>query len=108
MQKLESVVKLLEETMKITDEIKLPTSCRFLGEMEWNAHEDWHHSNNDPDAPEERMIYIDTKIGRLCQCYCIYPSNFDRWLRSGDFEPLRGDPMFENLCERVKALIVTK
>lgn len=107
-QKLESVVKLLEETMKITDETALPTSCRFLEGMEWNAHEDWDQSNNE-DAPEERMIYIGTQMDDgMRQCYCIYPSEYYRWLQGSDFESLRGRSNFENLCERVKMLIVTK
>ena len=107
-RKLETIVKLLEETMKITDETALPTSCRFLEGMEWNAKEDWHNIRNDPDAPEERIIYIDTKMDGMCQCYCIFPSDYDRWLQGSDFDPLRGEPEFEKLCERVKGLIVTR
>lgn len=107
-KKLESVVKLLEDTMKITTEIVLPTSCRFLNGMEWKAHEHWSNPQNNPDAPEERLIFISTQMDGMCQCDCIYPSNYYRWLQSSDFEVLRGIPDFENLCERVKALIVTK
>ena len=57
----EAAVKLLEDTMMITDEVLLPTSCRFLDGMEWRAKEDWH-DKNDPDALEERMIYMNTKL----------------------------------------------
>ena len=108
-KKLESVVKLLEDTMKITTEIVLPTSCRFLNGMEWKAHEDWHNPKNNPDAPEERMIFIGTKMDDgTVRCYCIYPSEYYLWLHGRDFETLRGRSDYENLCERVKALIVTK
>lgn len=105
---LESVVKLLEETMKITDEVLLPTSCRFLDGMEWQAKEDWADRDNNPDSPKERMIYIATQMNGMCRCYCIFPSNYFDTLRSNEFEPLFDDPKFEMLCERVKALIITK
>ena len=42
--KLTSFVSLLEEAMRITDEVLLPTSCRFLDGMEWIAKEDWESS----------------------------------------------------------------
>ncbi len=106
--KLESVVKLLEETMKITDEVLLPTSCRFLEGMEWRAKEMWHNSNNDPIDLEERIIYIYTKMNDLETCCCIYPDRYLDELNRKDFEPLRDHPEFEKLCERVKALIVTR
>ena len=56
LSKLETVVKLLEDTMMITDEILLPTSCRFLDGMEWRAKEDWVNRDNNPDSPEERQV----------------------------------------------------
>ena len=37
LSQIDTVVKLLEDAMKITDEILLPTSCRFLDGMEWRA-----------------------------------------------------------------------
>ncbi len=107
-EQLETVVKLLEETMKITDKVLLPTSCRFLDGMEWYAQEDWHSRGNNPDSPQERMILIDTHMGNMSRCYCIYPSNYDDALNGKNFEPLRNHPNFVKLCERVKALIITK
>lgn len=105
---LGSVVKLLEETMKIRDEVMLPTSCRFLDGMEWHAKEDWHTRDNNPDSPTERMIYMDTKMNGMCTCYCIYPSHYLDDLNSKEFNPIHNHPEFQALCERVKALIVTK
>jgi len=105
---IEVVVKLLEDTMKITDEILLPTSCRFLDGMEWRAKEDWQSPYNDPDALEERMIFIHTHMNGVTTCYCVYPSNILRDLQGKDFDTLKVNPKFEELCERVKALIVTK
>lgn len=105
---IETVVKLLEDTMMITDEILLPTSCRFLDGMEWRAKEEWMSRDNNPDNPEERMIYIATEMNRMCYCYCIFPSNYYDRLNEKSFEPLRGHPDFEKFCERVKALIVTR
>lgn len=106
--KLASAVELLEETMKITDDVLLGTSCRFLDGMEWKAKEDWSTVDNDPDRPEERMIYIRTEMSGMSTCYCICPSRYFHWLRSSDFDPIREDPAFKALCERVKALIVTR
>lgn len=103
---LESVVKLLEATMKITDEVLLPTSCRFLDGMEWRAKEDWTTSDNNPDSPKERMIYMATQMNGMCTCYCIFPSRYYDTLRRNEFEPIRSHPDFERLCERVKALII--
>lgn len=105
---LETVVNLLEKTMQITDEVLLPTSCRFLDGMEWRAKEDWMNRDNNPDSPEERMIYMDTQMNGMCSCYCIFPSNYFDILNGKDFELLRNHPEFKKLCERVKALIVTK
>lgn len=105
---LESVVKLLEETMNITDEISLPTSCRFLDGMDWIAKEDWISRDNNPDSPKERMIYMGTQMDGMCSCYCVFPSVFLDMLRSNTFKPLFDHRAFEMLCARVKALIVTK
>ena len=106
--KIESVVKLLEEVMMITDEVLLPTSCRFLEGMEWKAKETWSAPDNNPDCPKERLIFIYTEISGLCTCYCIYPSDYLKKLQGKDFEALRSHPEFETLCRRVEALIVTR
>ena len=108
LSQIEAVVKLLEEAMMITDEILLPTSCRFLDGMEWSAKEDWMNRDNNPDSPKERMIYMETQMNRMCSCYCLFPSNYYDVLNGKDFDSLRDHPKFVNLCERVKALIVTK
>lgn len=105
---LESVVKLLEEIMKITDEVSLPTSCRFLDGMEWTAKECWDNTDNHPDSPIERYIYVATTMTGMSTCYCIFPSQYNRMLDGADFAPLHGNPKFEALRERVRALIVTK
>ena len=105
---IEAVVKLLENTMKITDEILLPTSCRYLDGMEWRAKEDWTERNNNPDSPVERFIYIYTEMNRMSSCYCIFPSQIYDDLNGKSFDPLRDHPSFVKLCERVKALIVIK
>ena len=108
LSQIEAVVKLLEDAMMITDEVVLPTSCHFLDGMEWRAKEDWMNRDNNPDSPEERFIYIFTKMNGMSSCYCLYPSNYYDILNGNDFEPLRDHPEFTKLCERVKALIVTK
>jgi len=105
---IETVVKLLEDTMMITDEVLLPTSCRFLDGMEWRAKEEWQPPYNDPDALEERMIFIHTYMNEMTTCYCIWPSNVLFDLNGKGFEPIRNHPDFVKLCERVKALIVIK
>ncbi len=107
-KELTAVVELLEETMKITDEVLMPTSCRFLDGMEWKAKEDWHTFDNSPDTPKERIIYIWTHMNGMSTCYCVFPSRSFHTLQSSDFAPLRDDLDFKNLCERVKALIVTR
>ena len=108
LSKIETVVKLLEDTMMITDKILLPTSCRFLDGMEWSANEDWANRDNNPDSLEERIIYIATQMNNMVTCYCIFPSRYYNVINGKDFEPLRDHPEFIKLCERVKALIVTK
>ena len=106
--KLESIVKLLEDVMKITEEVQLPTSCRFLDGMKWTAKEYWDNSDNHPDSPVERYIYVATTMPSMSTCYCIFPSNYYGMLGGADFVPLHGNPQFEALRERIKALIVTK
>ena len=108
LSKIASVVKLLEKTMKITDEVMLPTSCRFLDGMEWRAKEEWSSCDNNPDSPIERFIYIFSCMNNMSTCYCIFPSNYYDMLNRKEFEPLRNHPEFINLCERLKALIVIK
>jgi len=106
--KVSTVVCLLEETMKLTDKVLLPTSCRFLDGMEWIAEEGWYTVNNDPDALEERMILIITKMNGLTNGNCLHPSQHLATLQRKCFDPLREYPEFEKLCERVKALIITR
>ena len=106
--RIASAVKLLEETMKIKEKVTLPTSCRFLDGMEWTAAEHWHRENNDPDALEERMIFITTKMNGIMTGSCLNPSEQLSALQRKEFDPLCDHPEFIKLCERVKALIVTK
>ena len=94
--------------MMITDEVLLPTSCRFLDGMEWRAKEAWSNRDNNPDGPEERFISIFTEMSGMSSCYCIFPHNHYDVLNGKDFAPLRDHPEFTKLCERIKALIVTK
>ena len=108
LSQIEAVVKLLEDTMKITDDVLLPTSCRFLNGMEWRAKEMWMNRDNNPDSTEERMIYMDTRMNGMCTCYCIFPSNYYDMLKDSSFDPVRDEAEFIKLCDRVKALIVTK
>lgn len=107
-EKLKSVVKLLEDVMKITEEVQLPTSCRFLDGMKWTAKEYWDNSDNHPDSPVERYIYVATTMPSMSTCYCIFPSDYYGMLGGADFVTLHGNPQFEALRERIKALIVTK
>lgn len=102
---LATVVKLLEDTMMITDDILLPTSCHFLDGMEWRAKEKWMKRYNDPDRPEERMVYMATQMNGMSTCYCIFPSQYYDVLSESSFDPIRNHPEFKKLCERVKALI---
>ena len=94
--------------MKITDEILLPTSCRFLDGMEWRAKEDWMSRNNNPDSPEERFIYMATRTNGVETCYCLFPGNYYDMLNEKSFDLIRNHPDFKNFCERVKALIVIR
>lgn len=103
---LTDAVELLENTMKITDTVTLPAACDFIDGLKITAEENYGSPRNDPEADEERFIYIEI-FG--CGCYCIYPSNFyNFFLRTEWFEALVGNEEYEKLCERVRALIVTK
>ena len=106
--KLTSTVELLEKTMEIKDEVLLPTSCRFLDGMEWKAEEKWETPCNDPDRLKERTILIWTEIGGMSSCVGVRPSEHFNTLQNGAFDPIRDTPEFQSLCERVKALIVTR
>ena len=106
--KIETAVDLLDKTMVITDEVLLPTSCRFLDGMEWRAKEDWMASDNNPDSLKERMIFVFTQMGGMTNCYGVFPSEWLNVLMGKEFDPLRNNPEFEKLCDRVKSLIVTK
>ena len=108
LKKLGAGATLLEDVMTITEEVTLPTSCRFLDGMEWTAAENWHRENNNPDALEKRMIFITTEMNGVMTGICLNPSEQLSTLRGKEFDPLRGHPEFIKLCERVKALIVTK
>ncbi|MBQ3184280.1 MAG: helix-turn-helix transcriptional regulator [Clostridia bacterium] len=108
LEKVTTAVKLLEETMSITDEVSLPVSCRFLEGMKWSAKEDWQTPSNDPDDKEERIIFICTHISNICRCYCIFPRRYYKMLQSTGFKALQDNPEFINLCERVKALIIER
>ena len=103
-EKLETVVSLLEQTMKITDKQELPTSCRWLDGMVWNAEEKWFQKGNNPDESEERATYIYTEMSGMQTCYMIYPSTY-----YDDISRIEGDiqsmPEYQNLLERVKNLI---
>lgn len=105
--RLDSAIRLLENTMKITEKVVLPTSCRFLDGMEWTAIEDWQSPINAP-GEQERFIFISTQMRGVTTCYCIYPSNYLPWLRWKAFDALREDPRFQALQKRVEALIVIR
>ena len=106
--KIKTAVELIEKTMAITDKTLLSTSCRFLDGMEWKAEVLWHSVHNNPDALEERMISITTTMNGLVDGDCLVPSKQFAILQGKDFDPLRNHPEFIELCNRVKALIVTK
>ena len=108
LMKLALVVKLLEDTMSITDEVLLPTSCRFLDGMVWRAKEDWMNGSHDPDGSQERIIYLFTEMHRFCGCFCIFPHKYLHTLQSHDFDHLRDRPEFHELCKRVEALVITR
>ena len=105
---IENNVSLLEKTMMITDEVPLPTSCRFLDGMKWYAKEQYESRYNDPDSPKERMVSMDSEIQNTSFGYLIYPSDSLKYLEGKMLGPLQDHPEFEKLCDRVKALIVTK
>lgn len=101
-------VELLENTMKITDETPLPTSCPWLEGMVWTAKEEWHTYDNNPDSPEERHIIISTRINNINLCNFVYPSAFYKSFSSAGFDSLRENQEFISIVERVKALVVTR
>ena len=105
LSKLRAVVGLLEDTMRITGEILLPTSCHFIDGMEWTAKEAWMARCNDPDSPKERMIVVSTEMKGTGSCYCVFPGNSYDALCGSAFDALRDHPEFITLCERVKALV---
>lgn len=109
---LTDCVELLEETMKITDEVLLPTSCSWLDGMEWRAYEDWDSPDNNPDSPKSRLIRILTTvgetIGKMNRSFCIYPGSYYVAFSENRFDALRDNPKFTELAERVKKLIVTR
>jgi len=108
MMKITKAVELLEETMKITDEVLLPTSCRFLDGIEWRAKEQYDDRYNDPDGAKERLICMDMEIQNMGSCYLIYPSDYLETLKDKRFASLHNHPEFETLCERIKALIIRR
>lgn len=108
LSKIESVVVLLEKAMAITDEVVLPMSCRFLEGMEYRAKEDWENYDSDPDGQDERMITFESRTGDILLYHGLYPSRFYDALQGNEFDALRNDPEFEKLCDRIKALIVTR
>lgn len=101
---LNTVVSLLEQTMKITDNQELPTSCKWLDGMIWNAEETWFQKNNDPDGSEERAIYIYTDLSGMQTCYLIFPSTY-----YDDISKIEGEiqsvPEYQILLKSVKNLI---
>ena len=106
--RLEKTVRLLERVMKITSEVTLSTSCRFLDGMVWKAKEHWSPSTNNPDSPLERNIFIYTEMSNMSSCYCIYPSRFIDMLDAMGYDSIRTLPEFTALYNRVKDLVVTK
>ncbi len=109
LEQIESFVALLEQTMAITDEQTLGSSCEWMEGMLWKAREFWKNKYNDPDGAEERSIYVYTKMPRMTTCYLIFPSTFYEIL-TGDaaFGGLREEPSFSLLTERVRALVETR
>ena len=101
---LEKTVSLLEQTMKIKDKQELPTSCKWLDGMIWNAEETWFQKNNDPDGDEERAIYIYTAMSDMRVCYLIYPSTYYEDI-SNIAGSIRSLPEYQNLRDRIKKLI---
>ena len=49
-----------------------------------------------------------TKMNGLTTGNCVYPSKYLATLQRKGFDPIRDYPEFQKLCERVKALIVTR
>lgn len=105
--KLESAVTLMENAMTITDEVVLPTSCRFLEGMECRAMELWRKPNNNPDSLEEKCIFMELLVHRGVLCYSLSPRDYLEEFESEIYAPLHKHPQFEKLCERVRKLIMT-
>lgn len=101
-------VILIEATMAITAEVALPTSCRFLDGMECHAEEGWLTRDGNPDSPEERTVMISSRMKGVHKRQCIFPSRYYELMCDEDLAPLRTHPDFSALCERVRALIVTR
>ncbi|MBQ7397211.1 MAG: helix-turn-helix domain-containing protein [Clostridia bacterium] len=106
--KINKAVELLEETMKITDEVSLPTSCRFLDGMECRAKEQYDDRYNDPDGAKYRLVSMEIEIQNVCTDYLIYPEDYLETLKGKRFASLHNHPGFEKLCERIKALVVKR
>lgn len=105
---LTKCVRLFENTMSITDEIPIPTSCPWLEGMKWTAREEWRAFEKNPDSPEERNICVSTSIDQLISCNFVFPSRCYSVLTGKGFSSLRDNAEFISLAERVKALIVTR
>ncbi len=107
MEKLCSLVSLLEAVMKITEKIELPTACSWLEGMLWNAEESWGSRGNDPDSDEERAIFIYTTMSGMMTCDMVYPSDYYKTLlRIAEHFP--SAPEYSDLLDRVKKLIETR
>ena len=108
LSKITDAVTLLEDTMAITAEVALPTSCRFLDGMEWHAEEWWMTRDGNPDSPEERTIMISSWLEGVYNCQCIFPSHCHELLCGEKFKALHKNPDFAALCKRAKKLVVTR
>ena len=104
-ERIGAAVRLIEDTMHITERVILPTSCRFLDGMERWAEERWASIDNDPDGLQQRMIYVSSEVGGVTFCACLFPSVYHEMLTGASFAPLRGIAAYGELCERVRALI---
>ncbi len=104
-ERIAAAVRLIENTMRITERVILPTSCRFLDGMEQWAEERWASIDNDPDGLRQRMIYVSSEVGGVTSCACLFPSVYYEMLMGAGFEPLCEIAAYRELCERVRALI---
>ena len=101
-------MRLLENTVRITEEVPVPTSCRFLDGIDWRAREYWQNADNHPDSPLERIISFSKFMGNMVTCNCIIPIRIYARLTGEAFAPLREHTEYASLCARVQSLIVTK